>query len=152
MVTLCNCTIFTSGNQKDLIALTSLTQDLHSHHLLTGLGAPVRPRNGFQFPLCWEFYSWLCLHFCLLTSVAVVALSPDWTSGWTPDLPCYLVVSKGDLPSAEPITATNLLTFRQLVLHGEGTACAFITFGSSFLFHHGVALLLSLPDHVFVDY
>lgn len=44
-----------------------ITQDLHSHHLLTGLGAPVRLRNGFQFPLCWEFlHSWLSLHFCLL--------------------------------------------------------------------------------------
>lgn len=49
MVTLCNCTQFTSGNQKILVTLTSLTQDLHSHNLLTGLGAPLTLRNGFQF-------------------------------------------------------------------------------------------------------
>lgn len=104
MVTLCNCTQFTSGNQKVLITLTSLTQDIHSHHLLTVLGAPVGLRNGFQFPLCWEFFCfWLCLHFCLLLSgfsVAVAALSPDSTFGWTPDLICYLVLSKSDLLSA----------------------------------------------------
>lgn len=128
---------------------SSLTQDLHLHHLLTGLGAPVRIRNGFQFPLCWEFcYSWLSLHFCLLlswTQVAVVALSPDWTFRCTPDLTCYLVSSKGALLSAGPITATNLPTFRHCVLLGQGTACAFITLGSLFLFCHRIALLLSIP-------
>lgn len=83
--------------------------------------------------------------------VAVLALSPEWTSWVDPDLTCYLALSKDDRLSAEPITTTNLVTFRCCSLVGDGTACAFITFGSLFFFPPGVATLLLLADHFFVD-